>query len=427
MLDSSALRWHNAFSMSDFSQELPLERSMVSELRHYMRAFPCVLVTGARQVGKSTLLRQHLPEGMEYLTLDSLKTAAEAKDDPEGFLENHPAPLCIDEIQYVPELFRAIKTKVDADRRAGMYCLTGSQRFHLMKGVSESLAGRIGIFELHSLSQREAAGLGGNDFPLFSLDTLPELMANAPLCDRDTLVARMHRGGYPELLTNPELNEDIFFSAYVQTYIERDVQDLTQVSDRGAFFRLMRSAAARTGQQINYSSIAQEVGVTSKTIKAWLSLLETSGIILLVEPYSAATSKRLVKSPKLYFMDTGLACWLQGLDTPAALARSPYVGAMAETWAFGHLWRNSTDKGKRPRICYYRDSKGAEVDFLIERNGKLTPVEVKFSTAPVLSDLKAAQGIPQGLCPLTAGIVLHAGTELYPLGHGCWAFPLSAL
>lgn len=404
-----------------------LTRSMIAELEHYTRAFPCVLVTGARQVGKTTLLKDCLPDGMSYVTLDSMKVAAEAKADPEGFLENHPAPLCIDEIQYVPELFRAIKAKVDADRHAGMYWLTGSQRFHLMKGVSESLAGRIGVFELHSLSQREAAGRGGENTPLFGLDTLRELMPTAPLCDREALIARMHRGGYPELLTNGEMNEDLFFSAYVQTYIERDVQELSQVSDKGAFFRLMRSAAARTGQQINYSTIAQEVGVTAKTVKAWISLLETSGILTIVEPYSAATSKRLVKSPKLYMMDTGLACWLQGIDTPAALARSPYLGAMAETWAFGQLWRNSTDHGKRPRICYYRDGRGAEVDFLLEYQGTLTPVEVKFSTVPVLQDLKAAMHIPQGITPLTPGIVLHSGTDSYPLGHGCCAFPLSAL
>lgn len=400
---------------------------MVTELHHYTRAFPCVLVTGARQVGKSTLLRHHLPEGMEYLTLDSLKTAAEAKEDPEGFLEQHPAPLCIDEIQYVPELLRAIKARVDADRHAGMYWLTGSQRFHLMQGGSESLAGRIGIFELHGLSQREAAGMGGQNAPLFTLENLPALAEHAPLCDRSALIRRMHRGGYPELLTNAELTEDAFFSAYVQTYIERDVQALTQVADNNAFFRLMRSAAARTGQQVNYSTMGVDAGVTSKTAKAWLRLLETSGIITMVEPYSAATSKRLVKSPKMYFMDTGLACWLQGLDSPEALARSPFLGAMAETWAFGQLWRNSTDKGKRPRICYYRDSKGAEVDFLLENGGKLTPVEVKLSTAPTIADLKAAAGIPQGLLPLTPGIVLHAGTEMYHLGHGCFAYPLSAI
>lgn len=425
-LDSAYMPCHNAFSMSDSAKQT-MERSMVAELQHYTRAFPCVLVTGARQVGKSTLLRRYLPEGMEYLTLDSLKTAAEAKNDPEGFLEQHPAPLCIDEIQYVPELFRAIKARVDADRRAGMYWLTGSQRFHLMQGVSESLAGRIGIFELHSFSQREAAGRGAEQPPLFTLENLPQLMQNAPVCDRETLIRRMHRGGYPELLTNAELTEDIFFSSYMKSYIERHVQTLTQVADNNAFFRFMRSAAAHTGQQVNYSSLGTDAGVTSKTAKAWLGLLATSGIITMVEPYSTTTSKRLVKSPKLYFMDTGLACWLQGLDTPEALARSPFLGAMAETWAFGQLWRNSTDRGKRPRICYYRDSKGAEVDFLLEHGGALTPVEVKWSTAPVVADLKAATGIPKGLLPLTPGIVLHAGTELYHLGHGCFAYPLSAL
>lgn len=408
-------------------QQSSLPRSAAAELAEQTRHFPCVLVTGARQVGKSTLLRDRLPEGMDYVTLDDLLTYSEAKSDPVGFLEKHPAPLCIDEVQYFPDILRSIKVHIDADRHAGMYWLTGSQRFHLMKGVSESLAGRTGIIELGTFSQREAAGTGGQDVPIFALDSLPDLLKTAPLCERGELLRRIVRGGYPELIVQPDLTAHRFFSAYVQTYIERDVQDLTQVSDKGAFFRLMRSAAARTGQQVNYSALARDAGVTSKTAKAWVSLLETSGIVTLLEPYSTSTSKQLAKSPKLYLADTGLACWLNGIEDAAALERSPLLGAMVETWAFGQLWRNFTDHGIRPRLCYYRDSRGAEVDFLIEHRGALTPVEVKWSATPVLNDLKAALSIPKGFLPLTPGIVLYAGTELHHLGHGCYAMPLSGI
>ena len=364
---------------------------------------------------------------MDYVTLDDLLTYSEASSDPVGFLEKHPAPLCIDEVQYFPDILRAIKVRIDADRHAGMYWLTGSQRFHLMKGVSESLAGRTGIIELGTFSQREAAGLGGQPTPVFSLDTLPELVQSAPLCGREELLQRIVRGGYPELIIQPELTAHRFFSAYVQTYIERDLQDLAQVSDKGAFFRLLRSAAARTGQQVNYSTMGRDAGVTSKTAKAWVELLAISGILTLLEPYAATTPKRLAKSPKLYLNDTGLACWLNGIEDAAALERSPLLGAMAETWAFGQLRRNFTDHGLRPRLCYYRDSKGAEVDFLIEHRGALTPVEVKWSATPVLGDLKSARNIPPSFLPLTPGIVLYAGTELHHLGHGCYAMPLSGI
>lgn len=408
-------------------QQTPLQRTAAAELSEQSRLFPCVLVTGARQVGKSTLLRDRLPGGMDYVTLDDLLTYSEATSDPVGFLEKHPAPLCIDEVQYFPDILRAIKVRIDADRRAGMYWLTGSQRFHLMKGVSESLAGRTGVIELGTFSQREAAGQGGRQTPLFSLETLPELVQGAPLCGREELLQRIVRGGYPELIVQPELTAHRFFSSYVQTYIERDVQDLSQVSDKGAFFRLLRSAAARTGQQVNYSTMGRDAGVTSKTAKAWVDLLVTSGIVTLLEPYAATTSKRLVRSPKLYLTDTGLACWLNGIEDAASLERSSLLGAMVETWAFGQLWRNLTDHGIRPRLSYYRDSRGAEVDFLLEHRGALTPVEVKWSATPVLNDLKAARTIPAGFLPLTPGIVLYAGTELHHLGHGCYAMPLSGI
>ena len=224
----------------------------------YMSAhFPCVLLTGARQVGKSTLLEEVLPAGMNYVTLDDYTLAAEARRDPIGFLREHEAPLFIDEVQYAPELFRAIKMRVDAAKRNGMYWMTGSQHFQLMEGVSESLAGRVGIIDLYSMSQRECLGLGEAAAPLFSPDKLADYAAGVSACGIHELYRRIWRGGYPVLSKDTELEPLVLFESYVRTYLERDVNQLSQVENRAAFLKLMRSAAARTGQQLVYSDLAR--------------------------------------------------------------------------------------------------------------------------------------------------------------------------
>lgn len=408
--------------MSDKIPYLP--RSMSSTLKKLSAFFPCVLITGARQVGKSTLLRHLLPEGMRYITLDNVELAAEAQERPLAFLERMGTPLCIDEIQYAPALFRAIKQKVDEDRRPGMYWLTGSQRFRLMKGVTESLSGRLGIAELFSLSQSESEGLGETPAP-FHPSTAKT--AGAPVCDRETLFRRMFRGGYPELIQHPEIEPSLFFQSYVQSYVERDVQELSQVGNKSAFVKLMRSAALRSGQQLVYSDLARDADVSPKTAKAWVSVLEASGIITLLEPYYINTTKRLTKAPKLYFMDTGLCCWLAHIRSAEELEHGPFAGAMAETWAFGQLMRRFHNMGEIPRLCYYRDANGAEVDFLLEDGDTLYPMEVKCSSAPHLSDLKGCKAIPLGKSKLGPGLVLCTSESITELGYGHRSFPLSAL
>lgn len=404
-------------------------RTIATEVAELSRSFPCVLVTGARQVGKSTLLQSMLPQGMKYITLDDYRLAEQAKSDPIGFLELYQPPLCIDEIQYAPELLRAIKLRVDAEpRRKGMFWLTGSQRFHLMQGVSESLAGRIGILDLYTFSQSELTGKAAEAKP-FSCDVADmneRLRTNEP-CDISSLYERIWRGGYPGIVCDAAAKPEAYFSAYLQTYLERDVQSLQQVGDRGAFVALMKSAAARTGQQLVYSDIARDADVSVNTAKRWISILETSGIINLLPPYYVNTTKRLAKSPKLYFMDTGFCSWITGWSTPEQLMNGAQSGAILETWVYGQLCRSFTNRGVMPRLSYFRNSNGAEVDFLIEKDNCIYPLEVKRGSSPSISALKGVAAIPPGNAEIKPGVVLCTALDFLPLGKGAYAFPISAL
>ncbi len=403
------------------------KRTLQRKIEELNRYFPCIMLTGARQVGKSTLLRDMLPEGMNYITLDDYVEAEKAKEDPQGVLERYGLPLCIDEIQYAPELLRAIKMRVDAERRPGMYWLTGSQRFHMMKGVTESLAGRIGVLELMSLSQREMLGEGEEAQP-FHPENAETLAKNGKVCDTTTLFERIWRGGYPQLIQYPHMPVRDYFNSYLQTYVERDVQSLSQVGNKSAFVSLMRSAALRTGQQLVYNDLARDAGVSPKTAAAWVSVLEASGIVSLLQPYHSNSIKRLAKSPKLYFLDTGFCCWLAGCRDAAELARGPLAGAMLETWVYGQLLRAFTNAGMEPRLYYFRNHDGAEVDFLIEDNMCLYPIEVKLSNRPVPGDLKGVRHIPAGLNKIHPGMVFCTSQKWEKLTpEGMAAFPISAL
>lgn len=405
---------------------MDLERTMAAKIMELHKYFPCVLVTGARQVGKSTLLRSLLPEGMRYVSLDDELMLARAKEDPVEFLEEQGYPLCIDEVQYEPRLLRAIKRKVDETGAPGQYWLTGSQRFHLMQGASESLAGRVGIVELYSLSQSEAAGKGSGAEP-FDPSLIKTRLA-APVCDINELYKRIWLGGYPRLFKYAGTSHEDYFSAYMSTYIARDVRSLLQVGDTSAFFRFMQSVAARTGQQLVYVDLAKDADVSPNTVKKWLSVLETSGIVDILQPYYVNTSKRLTKSPKLYFTDTGFCSWLGGWSSPAVLQQGAMAGAMLETWVYGQLRRSFCNRGIRARLSYYRNSNGAEVDFVLEKDGMLFPMEVKRSSSPRLSALSGAATIP--LAPgvqLQPGVLLCTVQELLPLGKGAYAYPISMI
>lgn len=404
-----------------------INRRAMQTVAEMTRSFPCVMVTGARQAGKSTMLRHMMPADMKYISLDDVRVLRRAKEDPIALLEEWGTPLCIDEVQYAPDLLRCIKLKVDEAGRSGMYWLTGSQRFQMMKGVSESLAGRVGIVELSTLSQLEAER--ETELPTFfpTEERMRALLPNRRACDIQELYERIWRGGYPALHTDLNRSVNYYFDAYVQTYLERDVHALTQVGDRGAFMVLMQSVAARTGQQLVYADVAKDAGISPKTAKSWISVMETSGIVTLLPPYHANTIKRLSKTPKIYFMDTGLCAWLTGWLTPETLKNGAMSGAILETWVFGQLYRALGDRGMRSRLSYYRDSNGAEVDFLLESEGKLYPMEVKRGSSPTPWDIRAAAGIPGGTAELQPGVVLCTAREMFGIGRGHWAFPISAM
>ncbi len=403
-----------------------LKRTMSDTVRMVSEHFPCLLLTGARQVGKSTLLRRIMPKGMRYVSLDSVATARAARMDPEGFLKAYGTPLCIDEIQYAPELMRAIKAVVDEDRHNGMYWLTGSQRFHLMEGLSESLAGRLAVLELYSLSQRESLGKGGKDSHL-DPENPAAAAAGVRACSTDALFERILRGGYPEMVNDPGMPADVFFNSYVNSYLERDVSALTQVGDKGAFLNLMRIAAHRTGEQLSYANIAQDAGISPSTAKRWLSILETSGIITLLRPYYTNSTKRLVKTPKMHFMDSGLCAWLAGITTARQLRESPMAGHIVESWVFSQLLRGYANSGRTIRLSYFRDKLGHEVDMLLEENGKLYPIEVKMNASPALEDLGAVRHIPAGRLKIGGGIIICDVAKPLPLGLGNIAIPISAI
>jgi len=320
---------------------------------------PALLLTGARQTGKSSLLNHLFPEH-SYVSLDVPLKAKQASESGQFFLDSHGTPLVIDEIQYAPELFRQIKIQIDQHRQdMGQYLMTGSQKFVLMKGVTESLAGRVSILNLHSLSTRELT----NHFKT-------DLSATR-------ILEWIIKGGYPEIHEH-NLDHTRFFGDYVATYIERDVRQLINIRHVREFDQFMRLLAIRSGQIFSMSRIATEIGVSIHTIKSWISVLEVSNIIYLLKPYYQNFGKRIIKSPKLYFLDTGLLCYLINIQSSNSLANNPLLGAIFETYAFGQLLRSMHNQGKSDEIYYFRDKDGREIDFLIPEGGLLNLYECKW-------------------------------------------------
>lgn len=343
-----------------------IKREIEPVLSEIASQYPVCVLTGTRQVGKTSLLTHSFPE-LAYASLDVPYDAARAEEQSGLFLEQLGQPCLIDEVQYAPSIFRSIKAAVDKRRpQKGLYYLTGSERYHLMNGVSESLAGRAAIIELLSLSHRELERATGKQ------------------SSGQQLVEWMWKGGYPALYSE-NIPTQRFYSNLLATYIERDVRRLANVQNIRDFDRFMRLAALRTGQLLSMNALAAEVGVSQTTIKGWIGVLESSGIITLVEPWHSNRSKRLIKTPKLYFMDTGLCCYLIGLASPAELQRSVHLGAIFETHTFGQLVRAYTNRGLRYAIYFFRTHDGEEVDFVLQSGSEFDLIECKWSEQPSLN------------------------------------------
>ncbi|MDR0957098.1 MAG: ATP-binding protein [Candidatus Nomurabacteria bacterium] len=335
-----------------------ISRELVEQVKTELVWYPIVSLTGPRQSGKSTLLRTFFSE-FDYVTLEDVDALREVTDDPRGFLNRRKTPLIIDEAQKAPELFSYIQTKTDNDNTVGEYILSGSQNFLMMKRITQSLAGRVGILRLMPLSYRELS------------------MTTDEIID---LNITMLRGGYPRLYDR-NINPEVFFHDYLETYVERDVRDLSNVHDLNKFRSFIQLCALRNGQLINYASLASDVGVSEMTIRGWLSLLETSYIIRVLPPYYRQLSRRLIKSPKFYFIDTGFLCYLLDIKTVDELKSSKYYGSIFEAFVISEIVKNSYNQGKSIRnICFYRDSESKEIDLVIEnRPDDLELYEIKAS------------------------------------------------
>jgi hypothetical protein len=342
-----------------------VKRTLEKSLLQASQAFPVILLTGPRQVGKTTLLEQ-CSDGRGYVTLDNLDDRALAKNDPALFLQRYAPPLMIDEVQYAPELFSYIKIAVDKSKQKGLFWLTGSQKFHLMNNITETLAGRVAIIDLLGFSQAEMEGRAEKTGPF--LPTLAWIEASRAQCSRKQLMdvyTTIWRGSFPAMglpLLNTDLqrqntndaavpiaastiitsnmDRDLFYNAYVQTYIQRDVRDLSQVGDALSFRTFLKVAAARTGQLLNYADIARDVGIDQKTAKSWVSILEASGLIYLLYPYYSNITKRMIKTPKLYFLDTGLCAYLTNWSSVETLEAGAMSGAILETYLFSEILKS---------------------------------------------------------------------------------------
>ena len=365
-----------------------ISRALENRLRKYEKTYKAIMVTGARQVGKSTLLKHVFPD-RRYVSLDDPFLEQQAKEAGDMFLTFHAPPVTIDEVQRAGELFRYIKIRCDESESKGLFCLSGSQPFHLMQNVSESLSGRIGIVELSGLSMRECMNDPFNRHFLPTLEYAAE--RGKTLQKPENIWEIIHLGGYPEL-QNEEKEWSAFYADYVKTYIERDVRELATVQDLDAFRQFLIAAAARTGELLNYSNIASEIGKDVGTVKNWISILEASGIIYLLEPYTSNVLKRAIKSPKLYFRDTGLVCYLTRWLTAENLAYGAMSGAIFETFVVSEILKSFANEGMDYRhfVSYYRgrDKKKVreggekleletEIDLIIEENGILYPIEIK--------------------------------------------------
>lgn len=353
-------------------------RGLAATIRRAARTFPVVLVTGSRQAGKTTLLREEFGRGRGYVSLERPDVRERALADPVAFLEDHEPPLILDEVQHAPELLPWIKDAVDQDRRPGRWLLTGSQSFPLMRGVSETLAGRVAVLQLDPFSTAEVAGKPGAD-PFVRAFGKGRSSTKAEPPD---LADWLLRGSYPEIRLDRRVDRELWFSSYVQTYLERDVRDLLQVADLGTFHRFLRLAASRTGQLLNLAELGREAGISGPTARRWLSVLEASHVIHLLQPHHRNFGKRMRKSPKVVWLDPGLPTFLLGLRDREALMHGPTAGALVENAVTSEWIKALRQRGDGGEAWFWRSAAGLEVDLVLERNGILHAVEVKATRTP---------------------------------------------
>ena len=404
-----------------------IERDLKSKIIELNKEYSAILITGEQQVGKSTLFKNTMEEihaDREIVTLDDLEERALAKKDPAMFLQIHEPPVMIDEVQYAPELFSYIKIAIDRGTAPGSFWLTGSQAFKLMELAQESLAGRIAILRLSPLSQHEAYG-NGEDSPFnVRLDGIKGRRKTHAPAAMDEIYKRIWNGGMPGLISGKFTDRDVYYSSYIQTYIERDVSELIRGVDKFLFQDFIRSAASRVGEVMNLHAIASDVGINDDTAKRWLQVLEKSDVITLLRPYSNNALHRMIKAPKLYFFDTGLVAYLTKYSSPEILANGALAGHILENYVVTEIVKSYKNAAKDCQFWYYRDKDNKEVDMILESDGELHPIEIKRSVNPGTEIAGAFKVLDKATVPRGTGAIICMREELSAIDSNTLIVPV---
>lgn len=393
-----------------------IRRTLEEQVQRLSASFPVVMVTGPRQVGKTTMLRRLADEEgkhRRYVSLDELGPRTLAIEDPALFMQRYQAPLLLDEVHHAPELLDRLKAEVDRAPGVGRYWLTGSQRFPLLRGVSESLAGRVGLLQLGGLTSSEERDEAIHPLP-FRPDRV-ELKFNGRGRRLLELFRRIVRGSMPRMVHEDAPPWEAFYGSYLQTYIERDVRSMLNISNLAAFQRFLKLAAARTAQLVNYSDLARDTGVAVSTAREWLNVLEASSQIMVLRPYFENLSSRQIKTPKLYFMDTGMVCYLTGWKNAEAAASGAMAGSLLENHVVSEVARSYSHRGVEPPLYFWRDKERREIDLIIAEDGELFPIEVKLTATPTVRDVRGISALQKKGAQLGKGMVACMVDEPFPL------------
>ena len=403
-----------------------IRRNIEETVKTLSKTYPVIMVCGQRQVGKSTMLN-NIKEDRKYVTFDDLKAKNLAKNDPELFFETYGFPILIDEFQKVPSILEQIKLIVDSktlkgEKVEGMFWLTGSQKFKMMKNISESLAGRVAVLDMSSLSSSEIEGVNNGLF----IPEIKELKNRVNIKnDIHQIYTKIFNGGMPKVITT-DIDKERYYMDYVNTFLERDIKDLSQVGKLDEFYQFLVYVAAHTAQELNYDSISKEVGVSAPTIKEWVTILERAGVIYILHPYYSKVTDRLVKTPKIYFLDTGLACYLTQWTDPLTLENGAASGAFFETYVISEIVKSYYNAGKPLNLFYYKDIDKKEIDLLIVTANTIYPIEIKKNKNPTSPDknLSALEKFNMKIAPM---IVLCMSDEIIPLNKNTYLCPITLI
>ena len=396
-------------------------REVKERIKKINNTFRVLVVTGPRQVGKTTVLDSLMPENMTKVSLDDETLRKEAQENPKIFLDSYPTPLFIDEVQYAPQLFPYIKMRVDNDKTRGQYWLSGSQLFDLMKNVTESLAGRAGIVKMNSFTYSEIKQ--NTEKEIFD----PENLKQKQYIDVNETFERIFYGGMPELYDIPDMDRNDFYYSYINTYIEKDIKKIKNIGNIETFKKFMRDVAIRTGTTLNYSDIANDVGISVNTIREWISILVSTGIIYLLEPYSSSRIKRLTHMPKIVFMDMGLACYLANWESAKELQLSKLSGYFFESFVVSEIIKSYDNKGIRLEISHFRNKETEEIDLILYKNNTLYPLEIKKSANPTKEMMKNFKYLEKDNKKIGTGGIICLYDKLMKLDENNYIIPLSSV